>query len=99
MKINVGFAVFIDVIEFEPFLGENIQNYIEAFDKWYFEDSDISGIVTHHAKEKHIKRFKYFDGNVIIAWMNEVAPKCNARIVQYHIPPEQEDLTLPSMYF
>lgn len=99
MKINAGFAVSTDVIEFEPFLGENIGDYIEAFDKWYFEDSIISGIPVHRAKEEHIKRFKYFNGEVIVAWMNEVAPGCNARIVQYNIPPEQEDPTLPGMYF
>ena len=99
MKFNAGFAVFVDVIEFEPFMGENIEKYIEAFDKWYFEDSIIFGIPTHHAKEKHIQRFKYFNGEVIVAWMNEVAPECNARIVQYHIPPEQEDTSLPGMYF
>ena len=33
MKINVGFAIYTDVVEFEPFLGEKISKYKKAFDK------------------------------------------------------------------
>lgn len=97
MKINAGFAIYVDVIEFEPFMGADINDYKEAFEKWYFENVDINGIPV--LKKKAILSVDGLNGKAIVSWMNEVAPGCNARIVQYHIPPEQEDPTLPGMYF
>ena len=37
MKVNIDFAQYVAVIEFEPFLGEDIKKYQKAFEKWYFQ--------------------------------------------------------------
>lgn len=97
MRINAGFAVYVDVIEFEPFMGENIDDYKKAFEEWYFEEVDFNGILI--LQQKANLNVDGLNGNAIVTWMNEVAPGCNAKIVQYHIPHEKEDTTLPGMYF
>ncbi len=97
MKFNAGFAVFVDVIEFKPFMGENIDKYKEKFEQWYYEDTITNGFPIR--KQRSDLPFKYFDGNVIVYWLNEIAPNCGAKIVQLHISPEEEDKSLPGMYF
>lgn len=97
MKINAGFAVYVDVIEFEPFMGENIDDYKKAFEEWYFEEIEYGGMLV--LEKKANLKIDGLNGNAIVTWMNEVAPGCNAKIIKYHIPPEQEDTSLPGMYF
>lgn len=95
MKVNVDFAVCIDVIEFKEFMGNNIDKYKECFERWYFEETLIDGVPVYH----HQLKYKYFNAEPIVDWLNEVAPKCNARIVATDIIPGKEDTSLPYMYF
>lgn len=97
MKINVGFAIYTDVVEFEPFLGEKISKYKKAFDKWYYEIGEIGGIKIK--QQRADLPYKYFNTQVILDWMLEVAPNCNAHIVEARIPLGQEDNSLPGLYF
>lgn len=97
MKINAGFAIYVDVIDFIPFMGQDIDEYKKAFEEWYFEEVNFNGIPT--LQKKANLKVRGLNGEAIVTWMNEVAPKCNARIVQHHISPEEEDKTLPGMYF
>lgn len=101
MKINVCYPELVDEIEFEPFLGKNIKKYKQAFDEWYYDE-----VVEYSGRKKHVgyfpkKRFDniYFDTNVIITWIKEVAPQANPRIIRSDIPAGQEDKTLPCMAF
>ena len=95
MRINVNFAVSTDVIEFKPFMGLDINKYKEAFERWYFKEELVNEVPIYVNQVN----YKYFDAKPIVDWLNMVAPNCNARIVQYNIPPEEEDKTLPGMYF
>ena len=84
MKVNVGFATYVDVIEFEPFMGEDTLVYQEAFLDYYCINWDEN---------------MYMQSETIIKWMNEIAPNCNARILQKRIYPGKEDKSLPYMCF
>lgn len=97
MKINVGQTRSIDVIEFEPFLGEDIKRYEDEFLKWYFELVHI-GHFPCYVKKASLP-YKDADGEAVVDWMNEVAPGCNAKILQKNLWPGQEDKTLPYMVF
>ena len=97
MKINVGFAVFTDVVEFEPFMGTDMDKYMEAFNEWYYEHTEVCGVGV--LKQKSTLPYKYFNTQVILDWMNEVAPSCNAHIIEANIPFGQEDKSLPGMCF
>lgn len=84
MKVNVGFAVFIDVIEFIPFMGKEAKAYQEAFLEYYC---------------KNWNEQMYMETETIIKWMNEIAPKCEAKILEKKIKPGEEDTSLPYMCF
>ena len=95
MKINVDFAICVDVIEFEDFMGKDIDKYKESFENWYFDEIVIDNIPVYH----HQLKYKYFNAEPIVDWMNEVAPGCNARIIAKDVMPGEEDISLPYMYF
>ena len=97
MKVNVGFAVYIDVIEFKEFMGKNIDKYKKAFEDWYYEEVIKYGFPV--LQQRSDLTYKYFNTDVVIDWMNEVAPECNARIIQHKIEPGKEDTSLPYMCF
>lgn len=97
-KVNIDFASYIDVIEFEPFLGEDIDKYQEAFNSWYYEE-EPSGFGGTVFKQRSDLKYKIFDVNVIIDWIKEVAPNSNVKILQRELEPGKEDKRLPSMYF
>ena len=75
LKVNIGFAQYVATIEFNPFLGENIEKYIEAFENWYYEEVEVDGGVI--LKQRSNLPYKYFDTQVIIDWLLEVSPSCN----------------------
>lgn len=97
MKINIGFGLFIHVVEFNPFLGANIDKYITEFNNWYYEYTEVYGVGV--LKQRSTLPYKYLNTKVILDWMNEVAPDSNAHIIQENIPLGQEDTSLPYMYF
>lgn len=97
MKINVDFAVCVDVIEFEEFMGKDINKYKKNFENWYFEVVEKFGIPVR--QQRSTLKYKYFNSQPIVDWMNEVAPGCNARIIAKDVIPGQEDTSLPYMYF
>lgn len=84
MKVNVNFVVYIDVIEFKPFMGENIKTYQDAFLEYY---------CINWTEDMHM------DTETIIKWMNEIAPKCGAKIIEKKIEPNKENTNLPYMCF
>lgn len=95
MKVNVNFGVSIYVIEFNEFMGKDINQYKEIFEKWYFDQILVDDIPVYH----HQSKYKYFNAEPIVDWMNEVAPGCNARIIAEDLNPGDEDTSLPYMYF
>lgn len=97
MKINVGFGLFIDVVEFKPFLGTDIDKYMTEFSNWYYEHTEVYGVGV--LKQRSTLPYKYLDTQVILDWMLEMAPDCDAHIVESDIPCEQKDKSLPGMYF
>lgn len=95
MRVNVDFATFIDEIEFEPFLGENVDIYKKKFEEWYFTQNIENGIPIYPNQIK----YKYFDAKPLVDWLNEVKPNCKARINKKEIEPGKEDKKLPYIYF
>lgn len=97
MRINVTFGLFYDIVEFKPFLGKRISKYKKAFDRWYYERDEIGGIGI--MRQRSTLPYKYLDTNVIIDWMLEMAPDCEAHILKSHIPIEERDNSLPGLCF
>lgn len=95
MRANVDFATFIDEIEFKAFLGNDINIYKECFEKWYFSQNMENGIPIYPNQLK----YKYFDAEPIVGWMNEISPTCDAKITKKGIEPGEEDTSLQYMYF
>lgn len=95
MKVNIDFAQYIAVIEFEPFLGDDLNEYKKAFEKWYFIVNKKGIIIKQNPK----LQYKYFDAQVIIDWLKIVSPKCKARIIEPFLKIGEEDKSLPYMYF
>lgn len=95
MKINIGFGSFVSVIEFEPFMGENIEDYKNEFEKWFFYEKLENDVPIYPNQLK----YKYFNAEPIVDWMNQVAPECNARIIAFQIASGNEDTSLPYMCF
>lgn len=93
MKVNIDFAEYIAVIEFEPFLGEDIDEYKKELEKWYFIKKGRRIIQN---PKLHYDRF---DAQVIIDWLKIASPKCRARIVEPFLNVGEEDATLPYMCF
>ena len=84
MKFNVGFAVYCDVVEFEPFMGEDPLAYQEAFLE-YFTENYHEGM--------------YMESETFVEWLNMMCPSCHARILERKIRPGKEDPTLPLIAF
>lgn len=94
MKVNIGFAQYVATIEFKPFLGENIEKYQEAFEDWYYEEVE-EGV----RQQRSDLNYEVFDTQVIIDWMLEVAPRCDAKIIEPFLKVGEEDESLPYMCF
>ena len=88
----------VDVIEFTPFLGEEIEEYQKAFEDWFYEEepSEFGGTVR---KPRGDLNCEYFDVNIIVRWINEVSKNSDAKIIAQGLTPGTEDTNLPSMYF
>ena len=84
MKMNLGFAIYVDEIEVKAFLGPKAERYQECFDKWFHENwnDDLQ-----------------MNSETGIRWMLFVSPTCNARITRKNIKPGEEDTSLPYMCF
>lgn len=95
MKVNIDFAQYIAVIEFEPFLGDDIKAYQKAFNSWFFIVNKKGTII----KQNPNLNYDYFDAQVIIDWLKTASPKCKARIVEPFLNVGEEDKSLPYMYF
>ena len=93
MKVVIDFAFDASIIEFTPFLGENIEKYIKAFEDWYYE------IEKYGRRPRSDLKYEYFNVDVIIDWIKEVAPEANPRILVRRIKPDEVDPELPGMYF
>ena len=101
MKVNIDFAMHIDVIEFEPFMKGNIEDYQRAFEKWYYEEYTevIEGKKLTCMRQRANLPYKYFGVEVVIDWINEVAPSSNPRILERNLGRKEYDSSLPSMCF
>lgn len=95
MKVNIDFAEYVAVIEFEPFLGEDIKAYQKAFNSWFFIVNKKGTII----KQNPNLHYDYFDAQVIIDWLKIASPKCKAKIVEPFLKVGEEDSTLPYMCF
>ena len=95
MKVNIDFAQYICVIEFEPFLGEDIKEYKKAFEVWYLKKKKNGCNV----KVRPEHNYKVFDAQVIIDWLKIASPKCKARVIEPFLDIGEEDKDLPYMCF
>ena len=75
MKVNIDFAAYIAVIEFEPFLGEDVKKYQKEFEKWYLQR-------IRKMKYKKNNDNKIFDANLIVEWLKSACPNCKAKKVK-----------------
>ena len=92
MKVSIDFAEYVAVIEYEPFLGEDITKYKKEFDKWYFQR-------VRKMKYKKKKDNEIFDANLVIEWLKITSPNCKAKIVEPFLNIGEEDESLPYMCF
>ena len=101
MKVNVDFASYIDVIEFEPFLKGSIDVYQKSFEEWYYEEYSevINGEKLVCMRQRSTLSYEYFGVDVIIDWINEIAPTSNPKILKRNLSRKEYDKSLPSMCF
>lgn len=95
MRVNLDFTLFIEVIEFEPFMGQYLEKYSSEFYEWFHykrfpSDKTDSGFI-------YKDEIYNWDAVAIVDWMNEVAPECNAKIIERNIKPGDENTSLPYM--
>lgn len=97
MKANVDLGgLLLDVIEFEPFLGTDIEKYTLGFNNWYYEHTVEYGIGV--LQQRSDLPYKSLSTQVVLDWMYEVAPECNAKLIATDIKLGEEDTNLPYMY-
>lgn len=94
MKVNISFAQYVATIEFQPFLGEDIEKYQEAFEEWYLEEVE-EGI----REQRSDLDYEVFDTQVIIDWLLKASPECDAKIIEPFLKIGEEDESLPYMCF
>ena len=82
---------YVILSQVHPFVKRKKEN----FEKWYFEQILVDDVPVYH----HQSKYKFFNAEPIVDWMNEVAPGCNARIIAENLNPGAEDTSLPYMYF
>ena len=95
MKVVVDFATYGSLIEFEPFLGNDIKEYQKEFEKWYYEFNQNGRIIGQRSD----LQYEYFDVYVVIDWIKEVAPEANPVLLEETINFADIDRTLPAMFF
>ena len=95
MKVVVDFATYGSLIEFEPFLGNDIKEYQKEFEKWYYEEAEGG----HLLRKRSDLNYEYFDVYVVIDWIKEVAPEANPVLLEETINFVDIDRTLPAMCF
>ena len=101
MKVNIDFASYIDVIEFEPFLKGSIDVYQKSFEEWYYEEYSevINGKKLVCMRQRSTLPYEYFGVDVIIDWINEIAPTSNPKVLKRNLSRKEYDKSLPSMCF
>ncbi len=98
LRVNVSFDYGVNVIEFEPFMGEDIEKYQRAIEDYYYEESkDEDGELVIQLKKCF--DYSYFGLEHIIMWFEKVAPNCGINIVEENIPHGREDKSLPYICF
>lgn len=95
MKVIVEFPMILSMIQFNPFLGKDIELYQQAFEKWYSKNyAPFTG--------KRNKKGEYnetLDTYVIINWIKEVAPEAMPIMLVEELDESQAEPSLPRMYF
>lgn len=94
MRVVIDFATCASIIEFAPFLGEDIEQYQEKFEEWYYEKTPYGCY-----SQRSDLNYEIFDVNVVIDWIKEIAPEANPIIIAEEINPNDVDPSLPGMYF
>ncbi|MBR2786129.1 MAG: hypothetical protein IKD76_01280 [Clostridia bacterium] len=97
MKVVIDFVTSASIIEFVPFLGNNIEEYKKAFEDWYYEVIPIG--FTKNRRQRSDLKYDVFDVNVIIDWIKQVAPESNPVVLAEMMEPDDVDPALPGMYF
>ena len=95
MKVIVEFLMVLSMIQFNPFLGEDIELYQQEFEEWYSKNyAPFTG--------KRNKKGEYnetLDAYVIINWIKEVTPEAMPIMIAEELDENQVDSSLPRMYF
>ena len=95
MKVIVEFPTISSMIQFNPFLGEDIELYQQEFEEWYYKNyAPFIG--------KRNKKGEYnetLDAYVIINWIKEVAPEAMPIMISEELDEDQVNPLLPRMYF
>lgn len=95
LKVIVDFATFGSLIEFTPFLGEDIELYQKAFEDWYYEEARGGRIL----KQRSDLKYTTLNVDVVIDWIKEVAPNSNPVIIKRVISFPDIDRTIPALCF
>lgn len=95
MKVVVDFATYGSLIEFTPFLGDDIAKYQEAFENWYYEEAKGGKLL----KKRSDLKYTVFNVDVVIDWIKEVSPNANPVILERVIEFSQIDRTIPALCF
>lgn len=98
MRANVFLGQWIDVVEFEPFMGDDIDEYEKKIEEFFYEtvkdeDGDLVEVFRKDLP------YTYLSGEAVVYWMNLVAPSSRARLVNSDIIPGKEDKSLPYICF
>ncbi len=94
MRVVVDFATCASIIEFVPFLGDDIEEYQKKFEEWYYEKTTYGCY-----SQRSDLNYEVFDINVVVDWIKEVAPEANPVIIVEEMNPDYVDKSLPGMYF
>lgn len=97
MRARVEFDTYGVVIEFEPFMGEDISKYQEEFEKYFYVE------IEENFKGKkatgYIPKKMCWGIQEIFDWMKEMSPLSNPRVISTYKRGEKYDKTLPEMSF
>ena len=95
LKVIVDFATYGSLIEFDPFLGDDIELYQKAFEEWYYEESQGGRLL----RQRSDLKYTTFGVDVIIDWIKEVSPNSNPVVLERLIEFPNIDRNIPALYF
>lgn len=91
MTITVVFDCFAKLLQCENLKISEFQNLLESFEKWLYEKSDEGDFLC----VKKSLNIEILDISVVIRFLNEIYPDCNAKVINEYVPIEDIDKNSP----